>query len=99
MQLEQEKEGWQLFLELCCKIHSPEKMEKVFDLFFTIEEQELLASRCLIIRALLEKKSSQREIAENLGVSISQITRGSNALKIIDDDIRKVLKFRSSGGG
>jgi TrpR family transcriptional regulator, trp operon repressor len=86
------KNGWKGFLELCTETRTPQELERLFDLFMSIEEKETLAARFLIIQALLRKKLSQREIAKTLGVSISQITRGSNALKMIDDDLKKLLK-------
>lgn len=84
--------GWQEFLNLCCKVQRPEDLENLLNLFLTLEEKELLASRCLIIQALSEEKLTQREIAEKYHVSISQITRGSNALKIIDRKLKKFLE-------
>lgn len=86
------KDRWREFLTLCSKIKSPEEFERFFDLFLTIEEKETLGSRFLIIKALQEGKLTQREIADQFGVSISQITRGSNALKIIDASLKKVLE-------
>jgi TrpR family trp operon transcriptional repressor len=88
------KEGWQDFIKLCAKIHSPEELGELFDLFLTIEEKETLASRYLIIKALVEGDLTQREIAEKCKVSIAQITRGSNALKIISQELRNLLKSR-----
>jgi len=88
------KEGWQNFLKFCSKIRSPEELNEIFDLFLTIEEKETLASRYLIVRELLEEKLTQREIAEKYKVSIAQITRGSNALKIISPELKKQLKTR-----
>jgi TrpR family transcriptional regulator, trp operon repressor len=88
------EDGWQGFLELCCKTKSPKELHKLFNLLFTIEEKETLASRYLIIKALMEGKLTQREIAEKYKVSIAQITRGSNALKIIDDALKSLLKSR-----
>lgn len=85
------EKGWKCFLELCLKARSTQELEKILDLFLSIEEKETLAARFLIIQALLRKTSSQRKIAESLGVSISQITRGSNALKMIDGDLKKLL--------
>jgi TrpR family trp operon transcriptional repressor len=61
-------------------------------LFLTIEEKEAMAARFLIVKALLEGKMPQREIAKTYKVSIAQITRGSNALKIIDAKLRKFLE-------
>lgn len=84
--------GWKRFLELCLQQKTPEQLNKLFNLFFTIEEKETLASRGLIIDALLEKKLPQREISEKFNVSIAQITRGSNALKIVDADFKKSIE-------
>jgi len=87
-------EGWSGFLELCAKIKSPEEFNRVFALFFTIEEKETLAQRYVVIKALLEEQLTQREIAETYKVSIAQITRGSNALKIVDAPLKKFLKAK-----
>jgi TrpR family trp operon transcriptional repressor len=87
-----DKKGWWEFLTLCSKIKSPEEFKQFFDLFLTIEEKETLGRRFLIVRALQEGKLTQREIADHFGVSISQITRGSNALKIIEPSLKKILE-------
>lgn len=86
------KNGWRSFLKLCSKVESPEKFKEFFDLFLTIEERENLAARFFIIKALLEGDLTQREIAEKYKISIAQITRGSNALKIISPKLREELK-------
>lgn len=88
------KKGWQEFLKLCSQIDSPEELGEFLDLFLTIEEKETLASRYLIVKALLEGSLTQREIADTHKVSIAQITRGSNALKIISQKLRDILKSR-----
>lgn len=87
-------EGWNDFLELCSKVRTPKEFKHFFDLFLTIEEKETLASRYLIVKALLDGKMTQREIAKKYKVSIAQITRGSNALKIIDTPVEKALKSK-----
>lgn len=87
-----EKDGWQDFINICSKIPSPKEFKNFFDLFFTIEEKENLASRYLITRALLKEKLTQREIAKKYSVSIAQITRGSNALKQIDAKLKTFLE-------
>lgn len=86
------EDGWCDFLELCTKIKVPEEFNSFFSLFLTFEERETMAARYLIIRALLENQLTQREIADKFKVSIAQITRGSNALKIIDPTFRKSLE-------
>lgn len=84
-------DGWWPFLKLCTKFKSPDEFKLFFDLFLTLEEKEIIGKRFLIIQALRENKLTQREIAKKFGVSISQITRGSNALKIIDAPLQKML--------
>ncbi len=86
------EDGWRAFIELCCGIEQKEELKELFDLFFTLEEKEVLAKRYDIIKALIEEKMTQREIAERLNVSISKITRGSNALKIISQQLREALQ-------
>lgn len=83
--------GYREFLELCQSLKSVEDLEKIFDLFFTHEEKEQLGKRLLIVKALLEGHLSQRKIAETFHVSIAQITRGSNALKLLSDQTKSRL--------
>lgn len=97
MTQESSEDGWYNFLELCSKIKTPEAFNSFFALFLTFEERETMESRYLIIKALLEGQLTQREIAETYKVSIAQITRGSNALKIIDPGFKKFLEKKLSG--
>lgn len=92
MQDQQAEKGWNDFLNVCARIDSASDLNKFFNLFLTLEEKDLLTSRFLIIQALLEEELTQRAIAEKFKISISQITRGSNALKIIDSDLKTFLK-------
>jgi len=88
------KKNWEEFLKVCSTIDSPGEFHQFFDLFLTIEEKETLTSRYLIIKALLEGKLTQREIAEKCKVSIAQITRGSNAIKIISPELKELLRAK-----
>ncbi len=90
---ESTKESWRSFVVLCSEMRSHEELNQFFDLFLTIEEKETLASRYMIIKGLLQEELTQREISEEYKVSIAQITRGSNALKIIDSELREHLKL------
>jgi TrpR family transcriptional regulator, trp operon repressor len=94
MKKKTDEDGWHLFLELCAQFKKAEEFEHVFSLFLTHEERENLASRFFIVKALLEEELPQREIADKFKVSIAQITRGSNALKIVDPKFRKFLKSK-----
>ncbi len=81
-----------MFLDLCLETKKSSRLEELLSLFLTIEEKEHLSSRMRIIKALLSEKLSQRKISDEMKVSISQITRGSNALKIISDDLLNFLE-------
>jgi len=87
-----EEEGWQGFLELCSKVKKSQDLDHLLRLFLTSEERTALAARFLIVAELVKGKQTQREIAETRKTSIGQITRGSNALKIIDESLRKFLE-------
>jgi TrpR family trp operon transcriptional repressor len=92
MAKESEEDGWRAFIELCNHFKEAEELKQLFDLFFTLKEKEDMANRFCILKALLEEKLTQREIAERFNVSISKITRGSNALKIISSKLREALE-------
>lgn len=89
MTKESVEDGWNAFVRLCSQ---SESLETLFSLFLTYGEREAIASRYVIVKALLEGKMTQREISEAYGVSIAQITRGSNALKIIDPNFKEFLR-------
>ena len=91
MKKQNSQDGWKGFLSLCSEIESPAALDQFFELLLTYEERETLASRYLIIKALLEGGLTQREISEIFKVSIAQITRGSNALKIISPQLKNSL--------
>ncbi len=61
------------------------------ELLFTHEEQATIKKRLLIIKELLSEEKTQRQIAKDLNVSISQITRGSNELKNISPNLKQLL--------
>ena len=54
------KSGWPDFIELCMSTESPEMLSDIFDLFLTPEEKSSIDTRFLIVRALIEKKKTQR---------------------------------------
>lgn len=90
------EDGWRGFLELSAACDSDKELKELYDLFFTLEEKEAFGNRFLILKALLEEKMTQRDIADKFKVSISKITRGSNALKIISSQLKEALKDRMS---
>jgi TrpR family trp operon transcriptional repressor len=62
-----------------------------FDILLTHAEKEDIKDRMQILKGLLDDTLPQRELAEALGVSISKITRGSNALKRLSPQKRQNL--------
>lgn len=88
------KKGWRGMLQLLLAAQSSQELDKLFQLFLTEEERDDLAGRYLIVQALLKGEKPQREIAEDLQVSISKITRGSNGLKRIDSQLRTFMQSR-----
>ncbi|HVV67855.1 MAG TPA: trp operon repressor [Gammaproteobacteria bacterium] len=91
------KAGWQTFLDLCLGLENPKELSSLLDLLLTPEEKDNLAMRCLIVQALLQKRHTQREIAENLQVSIAKITRGSNELKRMPAKLLEYLRDNLNG--
>ena len=83
--------GWWRCLALCAEQNTPEEMDTLFNLLLTIEERKDIADRYLIIRDLLKAEKTQREMAADLQVSIAKITRGSNSLKTIGENLRNFL--------
>ncbi len=75
------QDGWHYFLKLCKSTQDEALLSELFELLLTPEEKTGMATRCLIIKALLDKQQNQRQISAELNVSIAKITRGSNELK------------------
>lgn len=84
-------DGWWRFLNLCTQLKSAEELDNVLQLFLTIEEKKAVSDRYLVIYDLLKGERTQRQMAEELQVSIAKITRGSNSLKTIDETLRGLL--------
>ena len=86
------QDGWQHFLELCLAAKDPQILSELFGLLLTHEEKSDMKTRCLIIRDLLTQKKTQRQMAEELHVSIAKITRGSNELKRISPELMRFIQ-------
>ncbi len=85
------KEGWRCFLNWCSATQDKALLTELFDCLLTPEEKESIETRCLIVQALLDQEKPQRQISEDLKVSIAKITRGSNQLKRISEKLKKYL--------
>ena len=84
--------GWWRFLTLCRGSQSNAQLDSLLDLLLTHEEKQSIATRVLLSQALLKGKQTQREISEDLGISIAKITRGSNALKAASEPLKQYLQ-------
>ena len=82
---------WQKFLALTEQLNSKD-LDFWFDLLLTKAEKEDIKNRIEILKGLLDEHLPQRELSEKLKVSISNITRGSNALKSLSNARKTWLK-------
>lgn len=78
--------------KLLGKIDTTEEVTKFLDYLLTFEEKEQLNKRILLTQMMLFSQKPQREIAKTLGVSISTVTRCSNALRNLPDSMKQKFK-------
>ena len=71
---------YQELFELFAAIDTPTEAQKLLEDILTPHELESLTERWQEIK-LLARGMTQRDIAKKLGISISKVSRGSNALK------------------
>lgn len=91
---EKEISGWEGFVDLCQQARTKTQLDELLNLFLTLEEKEQISARYRIFQAFLEGTMTQREMATSLKVSIAQITRGSNALKGMNNPQLKEFLFQ-----
>ncbi len=82
---------WAQFLSLTETLNITE-LDLWFDILLTPGEKDDIKNRLEILKSLLAEECPQRELAEKLNVSISKITRGSNALKRMSHAKKEWLK-------
>jgi TrpR family trp operon transcriptional repressor len=84
--------GLQRLCALLARADSATEVKELLELFLTITEREAIGGRYLIVEGLMEGKKTQRELAEDLGLSISKITAGSNAIKRAEPTLRRLVE-------
>lgn len=84
--------GFNDFIALTHASKNEKELALLFDFLMTPEEKENFATRVSLIKELLKKQKTQRDIAEHLNISIAKITRGSNALKQLDEKMLERLE-------
>ncbi|MDR0556401.1 MAG: trp operon repressor [Treponema sp.] len=77
------------------KIDDPELIESFLHCLLTPAETADIATRWALVKALKEKKT-QREIAQDLRLSLCKITRGSRELKKPDSAFQRVLDIAAA---
>jgi TrpR family transcriptional regulator, trp operon repressor len=88
-----DEEAVQAIASVFARVRSAAEMRRFFDEILTAAETRDLALRWLLLRKL-SAGMSQRKIADELGISLCKITRGSKILKN-----RKSVTVRMLGDG
>ena len=78
--------------DILSKAKNKGEIQDILDFILTPEEKEQLRKRVLLTRVLLENGISQRDISKSIEVSISTITRCSNALKQVPNHVKDLFR-------
>ena len=73
------------------KIDNEEEAEFFLESLLTVKEYKEIATRIEILKRL-NRGETQRNIAKDLGVSVSTVTRGSKELQKHGEDLIKILE-------
>ncbi|TKB55328.1 trp operon repressor [Ferrimonas aestuarii] len=76
-----ESDYWDKALGLIVDQEGKDSASSLFNLLLTVDERDAIGARLAVMRALIQGELTQRQIAEQLNVSIATITRCSNTLK------------------
>ena len=79
--------------EIIIKSGDPVLVKDFLHCLLTPAEAADIAARWALVKAL-DQKISQRTIAQQLGISLCKITRGSRELKKPDSAFRKMLEIK-----
>lgn len=82
---------WKEVIQLFAELKTKEEVEILLNCFLTIEEKNDIVDRFRIIKSLLRGDKPQRQLSEELNVSIAKITRGSNMLKTVNKKTKEFL--------
>ena len=89
---ENERKIWRFLLKAISSVNGLDELDSLMTFLLTPEERSMLVKRVLITQELLNGKAPQMQIAKDLGVSISKITRGSNELKRCSSKTELLIK-------
>ncbi len=89
------QEDFDELIEVFAKTNSKDKMQQLFEELFTMKEKYDFALRWRLMKDLY-CGIPQREIAQDLGISLCKITRGSKILKNKDSIIKALIEEKSN---
>lgn len=85
--------SWGDVLALLDSANKQEQLSPLLDILMTPDEKEILQTRINIIYELLKGERNQRQISQLLGVGIATVTRGSNAVKKMDEQEKRAFMY------
>ncbi|WP_386686793.1 MULTISPECIES: trp operon repressor [unclassified Lonepinella] len=92
MYISRNMDQWTTFIETLKSAVAQGKEQDLLTLLLTADERDAVGLRLQIVAQLLDKNIPQREIQQNLNTSAATITRGSNMLKLMDQDFLDWVK-------
>ena len=81
-------------VRVCCEIDDFQTMKKFFSEIFTPAEIQDVALRWRLM-TMLHEGVPQREIADDLGISLCKITRGSRVLKGRGSVTKRIIEMKA----
>ena len=92
MYISRDLDRWQELVTFLRQGFASGKEQEVLMMLLTPDERDSLGLRLQIVKQLLEKKSSQREIQQNLHASVATNARGSNLINSMPSDFLQWVK-------
>ncbi|MDH2927486.1 trp operon repressor [Lonepinella koalarum] len=92
MYISRNMDQWNIFIKTLKSAVAQGKEQEFLTLLLTADERDAVGLRLQIVAQLLDKNIPQREIQQNLNTSAATITRGSNMLKLMDQDFLDWVK-------
>ncbi len=82
-------------IQVFARVNNYDEMQRLFEELFTMKEKYDFALRWRLMKDI-SRGVPQREIAQNLGISLCKITRGSKILKKEDSLMKKLIEEQNN---
>lgn len=82
-------------IQVFARVNNYDEMQRLFEELFTMKEKYDFALRWRLMKDI-SSGVPQREIAQNLGISLCKITRGSKILKKEDSLMKKLIEEQNN---